>query len=385
MREYSGSSNDAHITPTHKTMRIAINCRSLEYASGGVKEYLVNLVNTLLSIDKKNTYVLFHSRVSFIGSFPGAEEVSLYCSNRLLFDWLKLPMALKQHGIDLAFFPSSNMPRGIPCKAVTAMMDLGYYYNAYRMYPLADTIYMKWAMRYTARRSEHFLAISEHTRADMTRILGIPEEKITLTHLAADAFYRQSVAEDEVLRFRRHHGLMRPFFLYTGNLSPRKNLRALLEAFAAVKDRVDTDLVVTGGISRDDARGACGFSPGIADRVHRLGYVERRDMPVLYKAALAFVFPSLFEGFGLPVLEAQAMGVPVICADNTSLPEVAGDSTYMIDAADIPALSTALTDVATDPALRERLIALGHANEVRFSWRTTAEKTLEIFERVASG
>lgn len=363
-------------------MRIAISCRSLEYASGGVKEYLVSLINGLLSIDKKNTYVLFHSRVSFFGSFPGATEVSLECSNRLLFDWWKLPAALTRQGIDLAFFPSSNMPRGIPCKSVTAMMDLGYFYDAYRMYALPDTIYMKWAMRYTARRSERFLAISEHTRADMTRILGIPADKITVTHLAADDLYHQPVAEDAVLRFRRRHNLMRPFFLYAGNISPRKNLRALLQAFAAVKDRVDADLVVTGGLSWDDAWGSWVKSLGIADRVHRLGYVERPDMPVLYKAALAFVFPSLFEGFGLPVLEAQAVGVPVICADNTSLPEVAGNSAYMLDGADIPALSGALAEVAGDAALRARLIALGHANERRFSWRATAEKTLEIFERL---
>ena len=363
-------------------MRIAISCRSLEYASGGVKEYLVSLINELLTIDKKNTYVLFHSQVSFFGSFPGAEEVSLYCSNRLLFDWWKLPGALKRHGIDLAFFPSSNMPPGVPCKSVTAMMDLGYFHTAYRMYALPDTMYMKWAMRRTATRSQHFLAISGHTKADMTRILGIPDEKITVTHLAADGLYHQPVAEDEVMRFRRRHGLTRPFFLYTGNISPRKNLRALLEAFAAVKDRVQADLVVTGGLSWNNAWDSWVARLGITDRVHRLGFVERQDMPVLYKAALAFVFPTLFEGFGLPVLEAQAVGVPVICADNTSLPEVAGDSARMIDGTDIPALSQALADVAADAALRERLVALGHANERRFSWRATAEKTLGVFERV---
>ena len=364
-------------------MRIAISCRSLEYASGGVKEYLVSLVKELLSIDKKNTYVLFHSQVSFFGSFPGAEEVSLFCSNRLLFDWWKLPAALTRQGIDLAFFPSSNMPPRIPCKAVTAMMDLGYFHEAYRMYALPDTIYMKRAMRYTARRSQRFLAISEHTRQDMTRILGIPEDKITVTHLAADELYHQPVADDAVLRFRRRHNLMRPFFLYTGNISPRKNLRALLQAFAAVKDQMDADLVVTGGLSWDDAWTDWVKNLGIADRVHRLGYVERPDMPVLYKAALAFVFPTLFEGFGLPVLEAQAVGVPVICANNTSLPEVAGDSAYMLDAQDIPAMSRALAEVAQDAALRSRLVTLGHANEARFSWRSTAEKTLEIFEQVA--
>ena len=373
------------ITPP---MRIAISCRSLEYASGGVKEYLVSLLSELLAIDTRNTYVLMHSQVQYFGSFPGAEEVSLYCSNRLLFDWLKLPAALKKHGIDLAFFPSSNMPPRVPCKAVAAMMDLGYFHGDQRMYRFADTLYMKRAMAYTARRAERLLAISDHTRRDLVDILGVPERRITVTHLAADALYHQPVAEDEVMRLRRRHDLTRPFFLYTGNISPRKNLKALLEAFAAVKDRVDADLVVTGGLSWGDGWKDWVASLGVADRVHRLGYVERQDMPALYAACLAYVFPSLFEGFGLPVLEAQAVGAPVICSTATSLPEVAGDSALMIDPLDISGISKALADVAdaqSGPALRESLTQKGRANARRFSWRDTAQKTLDVFERVHRG
>lgn len=369
-------------------MRIAISCRSLEYASGGVKEYLVSLLNELLAIDTRNTYVLMHSQVAYFGSFPGAEEVSLDSSNRLVFDWLKLPAALKTHGIDLAFFPSSNMPPRVPCKAVAAMMDLGYFHGDQRMYRFADTLYMKRAMAYTARRAERLLAISDHTRRDLVDILGVPDQKITVTHLAADALYHQPVAEDEVMRLRRRHGLTRPFFLYTGNISPRKNLKALLEAFAAVRDRVDADLVVTGGLSWGDGWKDWVASLGVADRVHRLGYVERQDMPALYAACLAYVFPSLFEGFGLPVLEAQAVGAPVICSTATSLPEVAGDSALMIDPLNIPGIAKALADVAdasTGPALRASLTTRGRANARRFSWRDTARKTLDVFERVHRG
>jgi glycosyltransferase involved in cell wall biosynthesis len=361
-------------------MRIAISCRSLEYASGGVKEYLVSLLNELLRIDTRNTYVLFHSQVQYFGSFPGAEEVSLYSSNRLVFDWLKLPGALAKHGIDVAFFPSSNMPPRVPCKAVAAMMDLGYFHGRYRMYKWADTLYMKRAMAYTARRADRLVAISEHTKKDLTGILGVPPEKVTVTHLAADGLYHGPVPDEEVLRFRLRHGLERPFFLYTGNISPRKNLKVLLEAFAQVKDRIDADLVVTGGLSWSDSWTKWVRGLGIEDRVRRLGYVERQDMPVLYASAMAFVFPSLFEGFGLPVLEAQALGVPVICSNATSLPEVAGDSALMVDPADTAGLARALEQVAGDAGLRQKLADKGRENVRRFSWRNTAEKTLEVFE-----
>jgi glycosyltransferase involved in cell wall biosynthesis len=366
-------------------MRIAISCRSLEYASGGVKEYLVSLLHELLRIDTRNTYVLFHSQVQYFGSFPGAEEVSLYSSNRLVFDWLKLPGALKAHGIDVAFFPSSNMPPRVPCKAVAAMMDLGYFHGRYRMYKWADTLYMKRAMAYTARRADRLVAISEHTKKDLTGILGVPPEKVTVTHLAADDLYHGPVADEEVLRFRLRHGLERPFFLYTGNISPRKNLKVLLEAFAQVKDRVDADLVVTGGLSWSDSWTKWVRTLGIEDRVRRLGYVERQDMPVLYASAMAFVFPSLFEGFGLPVLEAQALGVPVICSNATSLPEVAGDSALMVDPADTAGLARALEQVVGDAGLRQTLANKGRENVRRFSWRGTAEKTLEVFEEAFRG
>ena len=364
-------------------MRIAISCRSLEYASGGVKEYLVSLLNALLAIDTRNTYVLFHSQVSFFGSFPGAEEIALHSSNRLVFDWLKLPGAMSRQGIDLAFFPSSNMPRRISCPAVAAMMDLGYFYPGKRMYRLLDTLYMKRAMAYTARRAQALLAISEHTKKDLMTILGVPEDKITVTPLAADDIYRAPVPEDEVLRFKQRHGLTRPFFLYTGNISPRKNLRGLLMALAAVRDVIPTELVVTGGLSWNDDFAKWVRKLGLTERVHRLGYVERRDMPVLYKASQAFVFPSFFEGFGLPVLEAQALGVPVVCSTAASLPEVAGNSALMVHPADTPGLGQALVNVATDRALRQDLITKGLANVDRFSWRATAEKTLDVFERTA--
>lgn len=366
-------------------MRIAVSCRSLEYQSGGVKEYLVSLLTELLRQDTRNTYVLLHSRPEFLGSFPDAEEISLDCTNRLAFDWLKLPAALKKHRADLAFFPSSNMPPRVPCKAVAAMMDLGYFHGEYRMYKWADTLYMKRAMAYTARRADRLLAISEHTARDLQTILGVPRSRIDVTRLAADAAYHEPVDQGRVAALRSRFGLDRPFFLYTGNISPRKNLKALLEAFAMVKDRVEADLVVTGGLAWGGEWERWVDSPGLSRRVRRLGHVESADMPALYAAAMAFVFPSLFEGFGLPVLEAQAVGTPVICSTAASLPEVAGDSALMVEPRDVRALARALEDAASSTALRERLAEAGRANVRRFSWKDTAGKTMEAFEKASRG
>jgi len=366
-------------------MRIAISCRSLEYPSGGVKEYLVSLLGELLRQDTRNSYVLLHSQPRFMGMFPGARDVSLDCSNRLLFDWFKLPAALKREAIDVAFFPSSNMPPRVPCRSVAAMMDLGYFYSDLRMYRFADTLYMKTAMAKTARHASALLAISEHTKKDLMTILGVPRERITVTPLAADEMYLRPVSSEAVESFKARHNLTRPFFLYTGNISPRKNLHALLEAFARIKDQTDADLVVTGGLSWSDSWTGWVESLGLGERVRRLGFIERSDMPVLYASAMAYVFPSLFEGFGLPVLEAQAVGTPVICSNATSLPEVAGESALMVAPEDVEGLARALAQTAADPGLRADLAAKGRENVRRFSWAQTARKTLEVFEKVHHG
>jgi glycosyltransferase involved in cell wall biosynthesis len=365
-------------------MRIGVNARVLDYESGGAKEYLISLLEALLRIDRDNRYVLFHTDASHCGSFPGAEEVPLHTSNRLYFDWVKLPAALRRQGIDLAFFPFSNMCPAPGRPSVVTMLDLGYFVTDYRMYRMPDTIYMRYAIRRAAARATRLIAISEATKADLTRITGVSPEKTTTIHLAPDPMYLEPVDDRAVAAFKARHGLNRDFFLYTGNISPRKNLRALLTAFAQSARDCDFDLALTGGTAWGEAWNDWVDELGLASRVRKLGFVARDEMPVLYKAATAFVFPSLFEGFGLPVLEAQAQGVPVLCSNVTSLPEVAGDSAYLVDPRSTEAIAEGLTRLARDPGLRAELAAKGLANVARFSWEKTARQTLEVF-RLAAG
>lgn len=361
-------------------MRIGVNARILAYESGGPKEYLLNLGRALLRLDHDNEYVFFYPHEALRGAFPGAREVVLGTGNRLAFDWLGLPRALARHGVDLAFFPCSNMPPFVPCPAVTAMLDLGYFYRRPRMYKFADTIYMKRFITHAARRSAALAAISEHTRRDVIRLTGAAPDKITVTHLAPDDLYRREHDPEATRAFLDRHGLAPGYFLYVGNISPRKNLRTLLLALARIRDAVPSELVVTGGYAWNEDFERIVAENGLSGRVRRVGHVERTDLPHLYRGALAFVYPSLFEGFGLPVLEAMASGVPVVCSRAASLPEVAGQAALFFDPHDVDELARALLAVATDPDLRARLAALGHDNERRFSWDKTAAKTLEVFE-----
>ena len=363
-------------------MRIGISARSLAYESGGPTEYLVGLLDALFALDCRNDYILFYPDASYVGGYPRVEEIPLDTDNRLAFDWLRLPSALDRRGVDLAFFPSSNMPPRIPCKAVCAMLDLGYFFEEFRMYRLAETLYMRPMIKYAARRADHLLAISEATRQDVLARTAAPPERVTTVPLAADPVYAKPVAPGALEDFQKRCGLNRPFFLYAGNLSPRKNLDRLLQAYALALHRVDADLAVTGGRAWGGNWERRIAELGLEDRVKRLGHVRKEDMPLLYRSALALVFPSLFEGFGLPVLEAQACGLPVACSNATSLPEAAGDGAVFFDPRSIEAIRDALVAVGEDAALRAGLREKGAANEKRFSWKKTAEKTLEIFERV---
>lgn len=364
-------------------MRVAVSARTLDYPSGGPKEYLIGLVNALAALGGGHELILYYPSSRHLGAFPETTEKVLPVRNRLAFDWLALPLALRRDRPDVAFFPSSNMPPGIPCPAVVAMLDLGYFHPTLRMYRAADTRYMCPAIRYSARRAERLVAISEHTRRDVLRLTKASPHKVSVTPLACDPIYKRPVAAEAVASFRSAHGLSRDFILYAGNISPRKNLPTLLAAFAKIQDRIDCDLALTGGLAWSEDFAADVARLGLSGRVRRLGHIDREAMPLLYHAATALAFPSLFEGFGLPVLEAQACGTPVVCADATSLPEAAGQGALLVPPTDVAAWAEALVRVVTDTALRESLVAAGHANESRFTWDKTAVLTLAALEAAA--
>jgi len=241
---------------------------------------------------------------------------------------------------------------------------------------------MRSLIRYSGKRADHIISDSESTRKDIINFLGVDGGKVSTVHLAAAELFSNPVSERDVDDFRKRQGLDKPYFLYTVHMSPRKNMGRLIEAFAMVRKNHDVELVVTG------PRGwSCDFEGivsrhGQADHVRKIGFVPDRDMPCLYRGALVYVFPSFFEGFGLPILEAQASGCPVICSDRTSLPEVAGNGALIFDATDTHALADAMISLVNSEDLRKDLITRGHENEKKFSWKKASEQTLNIFNKV---
>ena len=232
--------------------------------------------------------------------------------------------------------------------------------------------------------ASHLIAVSQATATDLQTYYSTAAQKITVIHEATS--WPQAAWADPLVRAR--YALPASYALYVGTLQPRKNLVRLIHAYHQLTQQqpLTWDLVVAGAGGWESAklRQLIG-DLHLNDRVHCLGYVADEALSALYYGARFFCFPSLFEGFGLPVLEAQLHGVPVMTANNSALPEIAGDAALLVDPTDVDAIANAMLQLSQDEPLRQRLIAAGYENVKRFSWEKAARETLAVLEQVARG
>ncbi len=301
-----------------------------------------------------------------------------------LWTHLRLSRELVQHPPQRLFVPAHVLPVFHPGSSVVTVHDLGYLY-----YPDSHTAnsrrYLELSTRFSARQARRIIAISQATRLDLNRHYGISDEKIEVVYHGYDQ-QRFHPVEDPVMgqAVRARHGLgPGRFLLYVGTLQPRKNLLRLLAAFEAIKDEPEFN----------DVQLVLGGKPGwlsqpIIERAERwpgrvilAGYVPDTDLPALLNAASAFVFPSLYEGFGMPVLEALACGCPVVCSNSSSLPEVAGTAALYHHPLDTGALVACLRQVLTRPELAAQLRRQGPLQAAGFSWERCVEQTWQVLMR----
>ncbi len=236
-----------------------------------------------------------------------------------------------------------------------------------------------------ARQADAIVTCSEATKRDVVQRLGVAPEDVAVACGGVDGRFTLGPREAARARVAASIGVERPYFLFVSTLEPRKNVPGLLRAFGAVARRLPHDLVLVGRPGWNLAATNRAFEEvGLPDRIRRIGYVaEHSDLVDLYRGAEALVFPSFYEGFGLPVLEAMSCGCPVITADNSSLPEVGGDAALYCDASDTEALAEAMERVGSDGALRTRMAARGREQAARFSWEAAARTVLDVYRRLA--
>jgi glycosyltransferase involved in cell wall biosynthesis len=357
-------------------MKIAFDGTVLHGRKSGVGYYCEELLKAMLAANHEDQFFVFSHRPLSV-SFPSSNgnlkiTDSLHFPVRAMYLHLLLPKVLKEIDPDLCHYTNFLAPISEDRPYVVTIHDMGL--EVMRdAHPLAKRVYTRRLIPRVAHKARLVITNSEYSKWEIVRHLGIPEDRIRVTPLAASPdFVPVKVSPQN------------PYFLYVGNLEPRKNLERLIEAFARIPQK-EHQLVVVGspryhgGAAREKAR-----SLGLNGRVKFIGYVPRSDLPGLFSGATALVYPSLLEGFGLPIVEAMACGAPVITSNNSSMKEVAGEAALLVDPHSVKEMTDAMSSIAEDQNLRAQLSEKGLRRASEFSWTKTAALTMEAYAEAYS-
>ncbi len=375
-------------------MHIAINAHLLahtrSFRRAGISHYVEQVLIQLGQIDRSNRYSVYTTRgldqrtLGLPDNFRVIPSRFPTINPRVRIPWEQLlaPLLLRRSGADLFHGVHSVVPVSCPVPSVVTVHDLAFirFPQTFRAY---NRIYLDVATRLSVRRAARILVVSEHTRREVIGLLGVAPERVVVTPNAVREHFRPP--DPAVLEtFRARKGLPEHFVLYVGTLEPRKNLTTLLEAYAEVAQRQAAPLLVGGGKGwLYDAVFQRLEALGLRERVRFVGYLDEAELPLWYAAATVFVFPSIYEGFGMPPLEAMACGTPVVASNTSSLPEVVGDAGLTVSPYDPAALAEAISRLLDDADLRQELRERGLRQVRAFSWRVTAERTLAAYEAAA--
>jgi glycosyltransferase involved in cell wall biosynthesis len=366
-------------------VRIAIDCRTIAAPKTGDRTYCLNLTRALASADTENDYALCTAAPSPLADGLAANFRQEVIAASPAWAWtpVQFPVALRRLGIEVAHV-QYFIPPVAPCPVVTTIHDVSFRSHP-AWFPLKHRVLLNLLVPAAARGAARVIVGSEHARQELIRYYDLPEEKIVVTPYAADPIYRPMPLEEARAAVARRFGVRDSYVLAVGVLQPRKNLPRLVRAFARVVDRVPHRLLLVGkpGWATEELQTAIERGR-LGGRVQFTGYVPDADLPALYAAADLFAYPSLYEGFGLPPLEAMACGTPVLTSNTTSIPEVVADAAECVDPTDEAALAAALEELLRVPDRRAELRERGFLRAARFSWRETARRTLAVYRETAS-
>jgi len=372
-------------------MRICIDVSPAVHHRAGLGRYAQELTAALLAVDPENDYVAFYYRAAEARVDPSLDRLPHLTTNldtkpwrmsTLLAHLMRFPQDRLLPRIALFHATDHLLPRLTQVKSVFTLHDL-----IFRFYPEMHKPLNRWFLTLMIPRflqaADAVIAISESTKRDAVKTYGLDEAKIKVIYEGVNSRFRTR-PRDVISAVRHQYGLPERYILSVGTIEPRKNLTSLLEAYRALRDGgSEFKLVIVGkkgwlyeGFFRKL------YELGLEQEVIFPGFVPDEDLPAVYSAAGLFVFPSLYEGFGLPVLEAMACGAPVISSTTSSLPEVTGEAALLVDPKSVEALTRAIRDVLDNKELRDELRAKGPRQAAKFTWDTAAHETLAIYASV---
>lgn len=351
----------------------------------GTEQYTWELLAALGGLDRRHHYRLYsNGPPPLLPPLPPNFQLRSLRLPRL-WTHARLSGEMLLHPPDVLFVPAHVLPVWSPRHSVVTIHDLGYLHYP-EAHPPAHRLYLRLSTRWNALRATRVVAVSEATRRDLIRYCRAPASKITVVyHGVSDRF--RPIDDPRITReVLGRYGVGMPYLLFVGTVQPRKNLQRLIEAWAMYLQRTRSTaptLVIAGKrgwLTEGIERRAHEF--GVADRVRFIGYVADEDLPALISGALGYLFPSLYEGFGLPVLEAQACGTPVLTSSVASLPEVAGDAAIFVDPHDTASIADGIERLVEDVDLRQSLREKGLSRVGEWTWQRTGRETLAVLESV---
>ncbi len=375
-------------------MRIGFNAQIVSGSDAGVATYARNLIKHLVAENKNHEIYIFASP-DYINLPEDSRSRMIPTSQiinrgwkRILWEQFILPAKAKRCHVDVMFYPdhtASLFKKTSP--VVLTIHDLAFMAMP-DTFPFGKRIYKTLAVRQSVRSADRIIADSQATKDDCIKLLGIPEDEIKVIHNGIDSYFKKITEPALLTNTRKKLGLFKNIILFVGTLEPRKNVIRLIRAYAHLckSMHLEHELVIAGkkgwmysGIFHEVER------LGLKDRVHFLNYVSQQDLVNLYSMADLFVYPSLYEGFGFPPLEAMACEVPVVASNVSSLPEVLGDAALLIDPYSTDEMVAAMSKILSDVEFSQRLKAKGLERVKQYSWQNFAVQLLKVFEEINVG
>ena len=370
------------------SVRIGIDARKLH--DFGIGTYIRNLLRQLARLDHDTEFVVLcrpedTAVIAALG--PNLKAVGERSGNYTVTEQLSIPFSLRRQSVTLFHAPHYVLPVLVRCRSVVTIHDcIHLMFPQYLPNPLALR-YARASITGAARRATRVLTVSESSKRDILRFVNIAPEKIDVIYNAYDERFSIPPSEEDLDRVRERYQLQDQFVLYAGNVKPHKNLERLIDAFEIVRRRGldNLKLVLIGDdISRYARLRRAVHKHQLHKYVRFLGYMPEETLAAMYRLAGVFVFPSLYEGFGLPPLEAMASGTPVVTSNVSSLPEVAGNAALLVDPLDPEVIADGVYRVLTDDALRQDLKQKGLARAKQFSWEQSVKRVRQIYNEVAA-
>ncbi len=369
-------------------MLIAIDASRATVAQRtGTEGYSLQIIRSLIACGPQHRFRLYFRDEPPADMLPASDRVEVRVVHRArLWTHLGLGPAVRRDPPDVLFVPSHVIPWPSvePVPAVVTAHDLGYLHYPEK-HPVGERLYLDWSTRHSARTARRVIAVSRATAHDLITLNGVPMGKIRVVHSGVDSLLKPVDNPAQVAALCGRLGINGPYVLHVGRVQPRKNLARLVEAFAQIRDCVKDLVLVLAGREVWGRRRLLERirELGLADRVIMPGYVAESDLAALYSGARVYAFPSLYEGFGFPALEAMACGTPVVCSNTASLPELVGDAALTVAPTDVDALAGALQRLLLDESLRQTMIARGLERARLFSWESCARMTMDVLTEAA--